>query len=120
MPSTDEYRAAAASGARMRGLSDTFGMRPRFLERTVDLALTGREVQPKEPFVLVYEYSAAEDFERLNARLGARNDLEGIAGFVIRRAHLTIEPLPEGEAPRGLQILEYSHARDPNAVAARN
>ncbi|MCR9092717.1 MAG: LTA synthase family protein [bacterium] len=119
MPSTAEYRSAAAAGAEIRGLSDTFGMRPRFLERTVDLALTGRSVAPDEPFVLVYEYSAAEDFERLNARMGARNDLEGIAGLVLRRAQLTIEPLPEGQAPRGLEILEYSHRNDRNSVAAR-
>lgn len=120
MPSTHEYRAAAAAGAEIRGLSHTFGMRPRFLERTVDLALTGRSVEPNEPFVLVYEYSAAEDFERLNARMGARNDLTGIAGLVLRRAHLTIEPLPAGEEPKGLEIIEYSHPRDRNSMASTN
>ncbi len=120
MPSTDDYRAAAAAGAELRGLSDTFGMRPRFLDRTVDLALTGRSVEPNERFVLVYEYSAAEDFERLNARMGARNDVSGVAGLVLRRAHLTIEPLPDGEEPMGLQIIEYSHSRDRSSVASTN
>ena len=120
MPSTEDYRQAAEVGAEMQGLTDTFGMRPRFFERTIDLAFTERIVRPEEPFVLVYEYSASEDLERLNARMGARNDFAGLAGLVMRRAHLTIEPLPKGESPRGLEIIEYSHRRPANAVAARN
>jgi len=110
MPSTDEYRKAAIYSAELRGLgSNTLGMRPRFVDRTVDLGFTRRVVRPDEPFHLVYSYSTAENLERLNARLVARNAIEGTAGLIVRQATLRIEPLGPGVEPVGLEIHEYTH-----------
>lgn len=110
MPTAEDYRNAAEEQPELLGLGDsTLGMRPRFIDRTKFLALTERTIRPGEPFRLLYSYSANETFDRLNVQLLARNEEEGIAGLVVRKANLEIRVLEPGEDPTGLVIREYSH-----------
>ena len=118
MPSAEEYRESARVSSELLGLGeDTLGMRPRFIDRRVELARTERTLPPDDVLSLVYTYSTDEDLDRLDARLAGRNDDAGIAGLIIRKAHLSIEPLPDGVAPSGLTIVSYSHRMPAGDVA---
>lgn len=112
MPTAEDYRMAAEQTPALHGLGEsTLGMRPRFIDRTAQLALTERTISPDVPFRLRYSYSTAEDLDRLNVRLLARHTRHGIAGLVVRKATLELRALDPGEEPVGLVIHDFSHRK---------